>query len=115
MIKEEKVDSRLVELASRSDGRRGLYCISMHMSWPGFHFGDGRIEIPLSGIPGKIKPESIKIDGRAPGEWLKNYHAAAEKLWFEQYIPNEINFKAEDECKREKNIVLHITLCHFKV
>lgn len=111
MIEEEKIRSRMVELASRSDGRRGLYCICSHMGWRGFLLEDGKVEISLEGIPGKIKTESIRIDGRTPGEWLWNYHMTEDKICLDRYMPGEIKLKAEDEYGREKNFVLHVKLC----
>lgn len=110
MLKEEKISSRMVEMASRSDGRKGLYCICSHMGWAGFLSDGGRVEIPLEGIQGHIKTDSIKIDRRTPGEWLKDYDISAEKLCFSNYIPGEIMLKTYDLMGREKTIVLHVKI-----
>lgn len=110
MLNKEKICSRMVEMASRSDGRKGLYCICSHMGWAGFLSDDGRVEIPLEGIPGTVKTESIRIDRRIPGKWLKNYHFSAGKLCFCNYIPGEIMLKTDDQMGREKNIVLHVKI-----
>lgn len=64
MLNEEKISSRMVEMANRSDGRKGLYCICSHMGWAGFLSDGGKVEIPLEGIPGHIKTDSIRIDRR---------------------------------------------------
>jgi len=110
MLNEEKICSRMVEMASRSDGRKGLYCICSHMGWPGFLSDGGRVEIPLEGIPGHIKIDSIRIDRRIPGEWLHNYRVSAEKIYFSNYIPGEVMLKTDDRMGREKNIVLHVKI-----
>ncbi|MBS7009934.1 hypothetical protein [Anaerostipes sp.] len=111
MLKKEKIRSRMVDLASQSDGRKGLYCICSHLRWSGILSDGGRFEVPLEGVPGKIRTESIRIDRRLPGEWLKNYEITGEKLCFDNYIPGEIMLKAVDEHGREKNFVLHF--CSF--
>ena len=80
MLNEEKISSRMVEMANRSDGRKGLYCICSHMGWAGFLSDGGKVEIPLEGIPGHIKTDSIRIDRRVPGEWLQNYRVSSEKI-----------------------------------
>ena len=82
MLNEEKISSRMVEMANRSDGRKGLYCICSHMGWSGFLSDGGKVEIPLEGIPGHIKTDSIRIDRRVPGEWLQNYRVSPEKIYF---------------------------------
>ena len=80
------------------------------MGWAGFLSDGGKVEIPLEGIPGHIKTDSIRIDRRVPGEWLQNYRVSSEKICFSNYIPGEVILKTDDRMGREKNIVLHVKI-----
>lgn len=80
------------------------------MGWAGFLSDGGKVEIPLEGIPGHIKTDSIRIDRRVPGEWLQNYRVSPEKICFSNYIPGEVMLKTDDRMGREKNIVLHVKI-----
>lgn len=53
MLKREKIRSRMVELASQSDGRKGLYCICSHLGWAGVLSNSGRVEVCWRAFQGK--------------------------------------------------------------
>lgn len=82
MLNEEKISSRMVEMANRSDGRKGLYCICSHMGWAGFLSDGGKVEIPLEGIPDISKQTALGLIGEYPGNGCKTTGFHLKKFAF---------------------------------